>query len=144
LNGANLDSVPIFSILTTLWDQPRWLEAYHLYDERGSELFEELRRDGTIPVLDDSYFRDLLLQFDATVNKSYCRQVGGRELAYYRIAGMSLFYLLSFLRSPTRALRVARALLGRSGFQPRTVFEQRLMEKASRWRTDRQVALTAP
>ena len=44
LNGANLDSVPIFSILTTLWDQPRWLEAYHLYDERGSELFEEICR----------------------------------------------------------------------------------------------------
>jgi len=42
LNGANLDSVPIFSILTTLWDQPRWLEAYHLYDDLGSELFEQI------------------------------------------------------------------------------------------------------
>ena len=42
LEGADLDSVPIFSILTTLWDQPRWLEAYHLYDEHGSELFEEI------------------------------------------------------------------------------------------------------
>ena len=40
--GAALDSVPTLSILTTLWDQPRWLEAYHLYDERGSELFEEI------------------------------------------------------------------------------------------------------
>jgi dimethylhistidine N-methyltransferase len=42
LHGADLDSVPTLSILTTLWDQPRWLEAYHLYDERGSELFEEI------------------------------------------------------------------------------------------------------
>ena len=42
LHGADLDSVPMLSILTTLWDQPRWLEAYHLYDERGSELFEEI------------------------------------------------------------------------------------------------------
>jgi dimethylhistidine N-methyltransferase len=25
-----------------LWDQPRWLEAYHLYDQRGSELFEQI------------------------------------------------------------------------------------------------------
>jgi L-histidine Nalpha-methyltransferase len=33
---------PALSILTTLWDQPRWLEAYHLYDERGSELFEQI------------------------------------------------------------------------------------------------------
>ncbi|HEY2918851.1 MAG TPA: L-histidine N(alpha)-methyltransferase [Candidatus Binatia bacterium] len=42
LNGADLDSVPTLSILTTLWDQPRWLEAYHLYDQRGSELFEQI------------------------------------------------------------------------------------------------------
>jgi len=38
LNGADFDSLPTLSILTTLWDQPRWLEAYHLYDQRGSEL----------------------------------------------------------------------------------------------------------
>jgi dimethylhistidine N-methyltransferase len=37
-----LDSIPTSSILTTLWDQPRWLEAYHLYDQRGSELFEQI------------------------------------------------------------------------------------------------------
>src|SRR5687768_1120092 len=42
LDGADLDSVPTLSILSTLWDQPRWLEAYHLYDQRGSELFEQI------------------------------------------------------------------------------------------------------
>ena len=42
LQDADLDSVPTLSILTTLWDQPRWLEAYHLYDQQGSELFEEI------------------------------------------------------------------------------------------------------
>jgi L-histidine Nalpha-methyltransferase len=42
LNGARLDEIPVRSILTTLWDQPRWLEAYHLYDQRGSELFEQI------------------------------------------------------------------------------------------------------
>ncbi len=40
--GTDLDSVPALSILTTLWDQPRWLEAYHLYDAQGSELFEDI------------------------------------------------------------------------------------------------------
>src|SRR3954454_20151941 len=40
--GATFDSTPTLSILTTLWDQPRWLEAYHLYDARGSELFERI------------------------------------------------------------------------------------------------------
>jgi hypothetical protein len=40
LSSEDLDSIPALSILTTLWDQPRWLEAYHLYDQRGSDLFE--------------------------------------------------------------------------------------------------------
>jgi dimethylhistidine N-methyltransferase len=43
-DGVDVESVPARSILTTLWDQPRWLEAYHLYDARGSELFEEICR----------------------------------------------------------------------------------------------------
>jgi len=42
LQDADLDAIPTMSILTTLWDQPRWLEAYHLYDEHGSELFEDI------------------------------------------------------------------------------------------------------
>lgn len=33
---------PARSVMKTLWDQPRWLEAFHLYDERGSELFEQI------------------------------------------------------------------------------------------------------
>jgi L-histidine N-alpha-methyltransferase len=40
-NGDSQQS-PISSIMRTLWDQPRWLEAYHLYDDRGSELFEKI------------------------------------------------------------------------------------------------------
>ena len=28
--------------MRTLFDQPRWLEAFHLYDDRGSELFERI------------------------------------------------------------------------------------------------------
>jgi len=42
LRDTDLDGIPILSVLTTLWDQPRWLEAYHLYDQRGSELFEAI------------------------------------------------------------------------------------------------------
>lgn len=30
------------SVMRTLFDQPRWLEAFLLYDERGSELFERI------------------------------------------------------------------------------------------------------
>jgi dimethylhistidine N-methyltransferase len=33
---------PARSVMRTLFDRPRWLEAFHLYDERGSELFERI------------------------------------------------------------------------------------------------------
>jgi len=33
---------PARSAMRTLWDHPRWLEAYHLYDDRGSMLFERI------------------------------------------------------------------------------------------------------
>lgn len=33
---------PALSVLRTLLDQPRWLESFHLYDDRGSELFEKI------------------------------------------------------------------------------------------------------
>src|SRR5512142_1575943 len=33
---------PARSIVRTLWDHPRWLEPYHLYDDRGSDLFERI------------------------------------------------------------------------------------------------------
>ncbi|HEU4345489.1 MAG TPA: L-histidine N(alpha)-methyltransferase [Candidatus Binatia bacterium] len=42
LEGGAITEDPRRSILTTLFDQPRWLEPYHLYDERGAELFERI------------------------------------------------------------------------------------------------------
>jgi len=33
---------PALSIVRTLFDQPPWLETFHLYDERGSQLFERI------------------------------------------------------------------------------------------------------
>ncbi|HEY2988231.1 MAG TPA: L-histidine N(alpha)-methyltransferase, partial [Candidatus Binatia bacterium] len=30
------------AMIRTLLDQPRWLEPYHLYDERGSQLFDRI------------------------------------------------------------------------------------------------------
>lgn len=99
----------------------------------GSELFEELRIDGTIPQVNDQYFEDLLLQFDASVDKSYCRNIGGSELSYYRIIGMSLFYAISFLVHPHRGFRVIGAIFKRD-FKAKTVLEQRLAEMSARRR----------
>lgn len=42
LDSEDLHRDPIFGVLKTLLDQPRWLEPYHLYDDRGSELFERI------------------------------------------------------------------------------------------------------
>ena len=54
---------------------------------------------------------------------------------------MSLFYLISFARSPRRGLRVLAALF-KQDFQARTVLEQRLKEGAERWRSDRRERLS--
>jgi dimethylhistidine N-methyltransferase len=42
LDAGGPDQDSSLLILRTLLDQPRWLEAYHLYDERGSRLFEKI------------------------------------------------------------------------------------------------------
>ena len=41
-NDHDLHRDPALSVLKTLLDQPRWLEPYHLYDKKGSELFERI------------------------------------------------------------------------------------------------------
>ena len=41
-NGVSPSQTPAVSALRTLLDQPRWLDAYLLYDEKGSELFERI------------------------------------------------------------------------------------------------------
>ena len=42
MDGDSALGNPALSVLRTLFDQPRWLEAYLLYDERGSQLFDRI------------------------------------------------------------------------------------------------------
>lgn len=42
LKNGRPEENPANTIMKTLWDQPRWLEAHHLYDDRGSALFEQI------------------------------------------------------------------------------------------------------
>ena len=42
LKNGRREENPAISVMRTLWDQPRWLEAHYLYDDRGSELFEKI------------------------------------------------------------------------------------------------------
>jgi L-histidine N-alpha-methyltransferase len=41
-DGNPLASTTSAALLRTLFDQPRWLDAYLLYDEKGSQLFERI------------------------------------------------------------------------------------------------------
>ena len=42
LDGNHVAKDPAIAILRTLFDKPRWLEAHNLYDDKGSQLFEQI------------------------------------------------------------------------------------------------------
>jgi anaerobic magnesium-protoporphyrin IX monomethyl ester cyclase len=98
----------------------------------GSELYEELRRDGVLPEMNDAYFATLLQQTDVKGSSVYCRAIGGRELGLYRLGGMLLFYALAYLRRPTRAIRTMRNLI--TGKEAESYLESRLSERGRTWR----------
>ena len=100
----------------------------------GSELFDELQREEVFGKrIDDRYFGTLMTQFDFTVTRTFCRHVPAREILCYRILGMAIFYILSYLRSPKRFLRLLQGVFRRQ-FQPRTLFEQRIYDLIARSR----------
>ncbi|NOT49164.1 MAG: B12-binding domain-containing radical SAM protein [Acidobacteria bacterium] len=99
----------------------------------GSELFRELQEEGAIGKIDDEYFALLMTQFDFTVAKTFCRHVSSWEIVLYRIVGMSLFYGLSYLRSPGKIFRLVKSIF-QTKFQPRSLFEQRIYDFAVRKR----------
>jgi anaerobic magnesium-protoporphyrin IX monomethyl ester cyclase len=95
----------------------------------GTSLYEELRRDGTLPPPDDDFFAGLGYM-DMTGTNSMCRHIGTVELNLYRIVGMSAFYAIGYARRPSRLLRTIRNILAN---RSETVFEQRLVEHTQRW-----------
>src|SRR5262249_20870095 len=90
----------------------------------GTSLYEELRRDGSLPPPDDEYFARLGYA-DVTRTTSVSRHVGTIELNLYRIVGMSAFYAISYVRRPSRILRTLRNVMSE---RSETVLEQRLVE----------------
>ena len=73
----------------------------------GSELFAELRADGRIGHMSDEYYLGLASYTDVADAVTWSKQVGGREIALYRVFGMMTFYGVSFLVRPWRPLRIA-------------------------------------
>ncbi len=92
----------------------------------GTEMYDYLRQTGKIGKADDDYFRTLMCFMDLTNSSTYCENIGPKELAFYRLVGMSTFYALSYLLYPMRIFRSLQNIL----FTKRTVtlFEQRIVE----------------
>ena len=120
-------------ILRTLFFQ--WRLAMHGVDDLplymfapypGSELFQELVECGEIPKLDEKYFKSLLQQIDFFKSRSYNKNIPGWELAFYRLIGMGIAYLLGYVCYPIRIQRSIRNIIFLK--QSHTVFEQRLIE----------------
>ena len=105
----------------------------------GSELFDELNRENAFGKIKDEYFENLMMQFDFTLSKTYCRHIGALEILIYRVLGMGAFYLLSYLRSPSRIGRLIKSLFQKTPFQPRSLFEQRVYDFIVRMRQNRSV-----
>ena len=99
----------------------------------GSELFDELRKENAIKEVNDTYFEELMTQFDFTVPKTFCRHVKPIEILVYRILGMAVFYTVSYLRKPSRLARLFKALFRKGPFQPRSLFEQRVYDYVVRF-----------
>jgi anaerobic magnesium-protoporphyrin IX monomethyl ester cyclase len=76
----------------------------------GSQLYEELRANGTLPAMDDDYFASLSYM-DITSARSVSRHVGDTELVVTRFVGMSALIALGYLRRPRRVPRTALNLL---------------------------------
>ncbi|MBI3021810.1 MAG: B12-binding domain-containing radical SAM protein [Candidatus Omnitrophica bacterium] len=95
----------------------------------GSELYHYLRSTGAIQKMDNDYFESLLCFMDLSKSSRYCERIGPLELNIYRCVGMSLFYVLSYLRHPARIVRTIRNLWHS---ESATVFEQRLIEMKRR------------
>ncbi len=101
----------------------------------GSELFNELNQQKVFGEINDAYFENLITQFDFTISKSYCRHVSALEIFCCRILGMGIFYILSYIRVPSRLLRLITTFFKKETFQPRSLFEQRLFDIIVRKKT---------
>ena len=91
----------------------------------GTELFKDLINKKRIKVTDE-YFQSLACQMDLSKSSNLCEKIGPKELGLYRIIGMSLFYILSYLLYSRRITQSIRNIF--FTFKTYTVFKQRVAE----------------
>lgn len=71
----------------------------------GSELFDDLRREGRIPEFTDDYFTSLLSYSDLNNVRSWNTRFSDSRLKAIRLFGLVLFYSSSYLFRPHRLVR---------------------------------------
>jgi radical SAM superfamily enzyme YgiQ (UPF0313 family) len=72
----------------------------------GSELFDELFQSGKIKAMDADYFLMLTSYSDMRYSYSYSPHITNRQLTFYRLGGMLMFYAISYAVRPVRLLKV--------------------------------------
>ena len=72
----------------------------------GSELFDQLHENGQISTLNDEYFLNLQSLSDLLHSHSYSQHISHRMLTFYRLFGISMFYIIRFILHPTRIFRL--------------------------------------
>ncbi len=71
----------------------------------GSELFDDLERDGKV-ALDDAFYDTLRSYADASHTTSYCENFSDKKLKRIRFWALCLFYGTSWLARPARPFRM--------------------------------------
>lgn len=72
----------------------------------GSELFDELFQSGKIKAMDADYFLMLTSYSDMRYSYSYSPHMTNRQLTFYRLGGMLMFYAISYATRPIRLFKV--------------------------------------
>ena len=72
----------------------------------GSELFDQLHENGQISTLNDEYFLNLQSLSDILHSHSYSQHISHRMLTFYRLFGISMFYIIRFILHPKRIFRL--------------------------------------
>lgn len=103
---------------------------FHLH--LGTQLFDYLLHTKRLDLGDTDFGMLALLPIGKLLNLNhlYSENVGKRELHFYRIVGVFIFYFLSYAFRPARVFRTLKTVFFMSTFS--TDFEQRLKEKLLR------------
>ena len=75
----------------------------------GTELYDEMRREGLVAEMNNDYFASLGFM-DVSQTPSFCKGIGSAELNFYRTGGMMAAAALAYAAHPSRMLRTFRNL----------------------------------